>query len=219
MAEIFKFKINLDKDIKQEVEDIKSRLNTYFSQLIKSIQHRQTQLISELDEIVSHYGLERFRIREKIHELEKMRKYHQDNYTSSSVKGLHDAVLDRCNTELSELQQKHSDILTIDVEWTKGYAKYANEIGKVKVNSEYPVYSPVCSQGIRTPSPTSLVSKSNTQGRSYYKYTEKIFPMNSDTYPRSSRTVSKETVTKQSVKRKLHYDCINILPKRKETEK
>ena len=112
-------------DFEEEAAQLRINIQTYFSQLSDVISRRQAELISELDLILSNYKLER----EKINELEKMKKYHEDLRQSSSVGDMHNDVLTRIELELTELKQ--STLISVDFEWDRRLAKRIKQTGKL----------------------------------------------------------------------------------------
>ena len=210
MTEILTSRISFDReDFELEASNVRTKIQTYFTQLIEVIKQRQSQLISEFDEIISHYRLERIRNREKINELEKMKKYHEDMYPSSNVKELQNEFLERFKSEQSELNLKNTEILTIDFEWSTRYAREANEIGNLKINS-----------GFAAPSPKTPL-KSDSSGKSYFKHTNTLFPTSSDRISSSQPAAahSKETNKIVLIKRKLlkDFDHTNVQKHKKFT--
>ncbi|KAI6656940.1 hypothetical protein LOD99_16242 [Oopsacas minuta] len=121
--------INFDKeDFETMTSDVRSKIHTYFSQLIEVIQSRENKLISELDAIISEFRNER----EKFKELEKMKKYHQDLYSSSTFKNLQADILGKIEKEITGMKEETMDKMVLEFEWNQKYAREANELGKLK---------------------------------------------------------------------------------------
>ena len=130
MEDIISSSINFDReDFELEASNVRTKIQTYFTQLIEVIRQRQSQLTSELDEIISHYRLERIRVRGKVNELEKMKKFHEDLRFSSSIGDIHSELLSKIDSELTQL--KHNSSMTVEFEWTREFARNANKIGKL----------------------------------------------------------------------------------------
>ena len=117
------------EDFEAMADSVRTKIQNYFSQLIEVIRQRQSQLTSELDEIISHYRLERIRVRGKVNELEKMKKFHEDLRFSSSIGDIHSELLSKIDSELTQL--KHNSSMTVEFEWTRKFARNANKIGKL----------------------------------------------------------------------------------------
>ena len=129
--------LNLDgEDFETEASKIRTKIETYFSQLIEVIKLRKSTLISELDNILSRYRKEREMNRNQMRELEKMRKFHEELYSTSTFKNLQDDVLSSIDTELATLIQT-MDSIVIEFEWNQKYASEANNIGKLTSNAIY----------------------------------------------------------------------------------
>ena len=127
--------LNLDReDFETEASKIRTKIETYFSQLIEVIKLRKSTLISQLDNILSRYRKEREMNRDKMRELEKMRKFHEELYSTSTFNKLQDDVLSRINTELATLKQT-MDSIVIEFEWNQKYASEVNNIGKLTCNA------------------------------------------------------------------------------------
>ena len=124
------------EDIETEASKIRTKIETYFSQLIEVIKLRQSTLISELDNIISSSRKERETSRDKMRELEKMRKFHEELYSTSTFNKLQDDFLSRIDTELATLKQT-MDSIVIEFEWNQKYASEANNIGKLTCNVIY----------------------------------------------------------------------------------
>ena len=122
---------NAVEDFETVAANVRVKIDTYFSQLLEIIRNRQTNLISELDEILSRYRQGRARLRDKVRELEEIKKYHEDRYSSSTVKHLQDEILNRINSELAELREEASS-MSVEFEWSQDYARDASKIGKLK---------------------------------------------------------------------------------------
>ena len=105
------------------VSQVQNKMNTYFSQLIKTLMSRQDELNSELDEILTNYRQQR----EKIKELKKLNKLHTKMYSRSTVKEVLDDVTVRVETELSCL--KENIPICVEFEWDRRYAKKASKLG------------------------------------------------------------------------------------------
>ena len=109
----------------EEAVQVRMDIQTYFSLLIDAINRKQADLISELDLILSNYR----QGREKIDELEKMKKYHEDLWQSSSVEDIHDDLLARIDVELTELKQ--TMLTSVDFEWNRRLARGTKQVGKL----------------------------------------------------------------------------------------
>ena len=125
MEDIISSSINFE-DFESTASNVRTKIQTYFSQLIEVIKQRQTKLISELDEIISHYKLER----DKIKELEEMQKFLGDRYAASNIKDVQSDFFSRIQTELAGVNT-HRKII-VQFEWNRKYAKEASEIGKLR---------------------------------------------------------------------------------------
>ena len=124
---------NAVEDFETVAANVRVKIDTYFSQLLDTIRNRQTNLISELDEILSRYRQGRARLRDKVRELEEIKKYHEDRYSSSTVKHLQDGILNGINSELAELRENYSkNSMSVEFGWSQTYARDASKIGKLK---------------------------------------------------------------------------------------
>ena len=122
---------NAVEDFETVAANVRVKIYTYFSQLLEIIRNRQTNLISELDDILSRYRQGRARQRDKVRELEEIKKYHEDRSSSSTVKHLQDGILNRINSELAELRKK-ANSMSVEFEWSQTYARDVSKIGKLK---------------------------------------------------------------------------------------
>ena len=122
---------NAVEDFETVAANVRVKIDTYFSQLLETIRNRQTDLISELDEILSRYRQEMARLRDKVRELKEIKKYQKDRY--SSFKHLQDGILNGINSELAELRKNYSkNYMSVEFEWSQDYARDASKIGKLK---------------------------------------------------------------------------------------
>ena len=124
---------NAVEDFETVAANVREKIYTYFSQLLETIRNRQTNLISELDEILSRYRQGRARQRDKVRELEEIKKFYKDRSSSSTVKHLQDGILNGINSELAELRENYSkNSMNVEFEWSRTYAREASKIGKLK---------------------------------------------------------------------------------------
>ena len=136
MAEKLTSNFNINgKDFEKEASEIKNKIQTYFSQLIITITNRQVKLMTEVDEILSEYRKERDRVRKKMRELEEMKKYHEELYSTSTFKNLQDDILSRIKGELAAMKQETMDSMVIEFEWNKNYVTVAEELGTLETYS------------------------------------------------------------------------------------
>ena len=116
------------EDFETVAANVREKIGTYFSQLLETIRNRQTNLISELDEILSRYKQERARQRDKVRELEEMEKYNED-ITNPPFEMI------VSHTELLAKLRGERDIIEnmkIEFEWDRRYAREASKIGNLK---------------------------------------------------------------------------------------
>ena len=130
MSEILTSSIQLHReDFEFEAARVGTKIQTYFAQLIEVIKHRQNQLISELDAILSSYRLEK----DRLEYLEKLRDAESENCRDLDVDEIQYDILYNIESELEELQQKISKF--VEFEWNRKYAREASAIGKLTVKS------------------------------------------------------------------------------------
>ena len=136
MAEKLSSSFNINgKDFEKEASEIKNKIQTYFSQLIITIKNRQIKLITEIDEILSGYRKEKDRVRKKMRELEEMKKYHEELYSTSTFKNLQDDILKRIKTELATMKLETMDSMVIEFEWNMKCVTEAKELGTLETYS------------------------------------------------------------------------------------
>ena len=124
------------EDFETMADSVRTKIQNYFSKLIDTIRMRQTELISELDEIISRYRLQRIRIRDKIKELEKLRRYHEDLYSSSTVRELQTDILSNIKSELAEIEVERKKPFSVDFGWNPKNEMRASKFGEIKVISK-----------------------------------------------------------------------------------
>ena len=136
MAEKLTSSFNINgKDFEKEASEIKNKIQTYFSQLIVTIKNRQIKLITEVNEILSGYRKEKDRVKKKMRELEEMKRYHEELYSTSTFKNLQDDILKRIKTELAAMNQETMDSMVIEFEWNKKFVTEAKELGTLETYS------------------------------------------------------------------------------------
>ncbi|KAI6656944.1 hypothetical protein LOD99_16246 [Oopsacas minuta] len=116
------------EDFGTMANNVRTKIQTYFSQLIEVIKLRRTKLISELDEIIYRKRQEE----KKINELEKINIFPCEMYSSSIVKDVQDDVISRIGPQLANLRKNHS--LILEFEWNQKFAREASGLGKLKTN-------------------------------------------------------------------------------------
>ena len=224
---IVSYSVNFEKeDFESLASSVKTKIQTYFSQLIEVIKQRQSKLTSELDEIISHYRLER----DKIKELEEMKKYHEELYTNSTFKELQDDILSRIKTEITEMKERTKGKMVLDFEWNQKYARDANELGKLNSSDviNTPKNTPVinnvfapsldfkATKPLDKPSMSSLSSPNKnfplnvriggSQSKSY-----SIPPPSHKIIGLQAKKIDKALLTAQRMKRKSEVDFADIL--------
>ncbi|KAI6656941.1 hypothetical protein LOD99_16243 [Oopsacas minuta] len=136
MEDLNSSRLNSDKeDFETIASNVRSKIQTCFSQLIDIIRMRQDKLISELDEILSRYRLKRVKVRDKINELEKLKRYHEDLYSSSTVRSLQIDILSHIKSELVEIEEEDKQTLSVDFEWSPKDAVSVSKFGELKLVS------------------------------------------------------------------------------------
>ena len=125
---------SFDEDFETAATKVRTKIETYFSQLLETIRNRQTNLISELNEILSRYRQDRIRLRNKVKELEEKEEY----FTDSTYTPINSNSVSRSDAELVADLKRETDNLEnmrIEFEWTRKYAREASKIGNLKQTS------------------------------------------------------------------------------------
>ena len=118
---------NAVEDFETVAANVREKIDTYFSQLLETIRNRQTSLISELDEILSRYRQGRARQRDKVRELEEIKKYHEDRSSKDQL----NEVLNNIKSDLAEALNANTNTISVEFEWDSAYARKASKIGKL----------------------------------------------------------------------------------------
>ena len=118
---------NTVEDFETVAANVRTKIETYFSQLLGIIRKRQTDLISELNEILSRYRQQRMRLMNKVKELEEIKKYHEER---SSRDRLND-TLNNIKSDLTDALKASTNTISIEFEWDSVYASQASKIGKL----------------------------------------------------------------------------------------
>ena len=120
---------NTVEDFETVAANVRTKIETYFSQLLGIIRKRQTDLISELNEILSRYRQQRMRLMDKVKELEEIKKYHEES-SSATIKHLQNDIMNGINSEVTELKEQ-ANSMSVEFEWSQKYARNASKIGKL----------------------------------------------------------------------------------------
>ena len=161
-----------------EVDEVKNKVQSYFSQLIDAIKSRKAHFIAELDKILSRYRQERDKSGGKIEELEKLIKHYEDLSTSSKVRDLNDEILSRVKRELSEIEDHKSIPFSVEFECKPKDIIKAGRFGELKYSDTSGNKTQMClmdSVFHKQVTPVNNVSVSKTRSSSMFLFSKKLY--------------------------------------------
>ena len=124
---------SLNEDFETAAANVRTKIDTYFSQLLETIRNRQTNLISKLNDSLSRYKQERVNLRDKVRELEEKERYYTESTPSK-----YSIIVQRSDAELlSQLRRdrEYHETIRVEFEWSRKYAREASKIGYLKLIS------------------------------------------------------------------------------------
>ena len=161
-----------------EADKVRSKILSYFSQLIDAVKSRKAHLISELDKILSRYRQERDRSRGKVEELEKLIKHYEGLSSASKVRDLNDEILSRVKRELSEIEDEKKSLSTLEFEWKQKDITKAGKFGELKYSNTFESKASIClinSVFHKQVTPDSNVSVSKTRSSSLFIFSKRLY--------------------------------------------
>ena len=124
---------SLNEDFETAAANVRTKIDTYFSQLLETIRNRQTNLISKLNDSLSRYRLERVTLRNKVRELEGKERYYTESTPSK-----YSIIVQRSDAELLvqlRRDREYHETMRVEFEWSRKYAREASKIGYLKLIS------------------------------------------------------------------------------------
>ena len=163
-----------------ELSRVREKIKTKFVELIDCLKARESELLRELDNILTSYLSYRSEL-EKVNErktaLEKIKTFHQNEFQTSPVKSVHENYITQLNTELKSIETPiEPKMVSFECDSNKMLTvlillnNLGNLVGKVRSGIDYkskkqPLVS-VCERGVgmeQLNSPFGVTVDNNTE--------------------------------------------------------